>query len=48
MVGMTDPATATVLTADYGMCDPWHYDTPGMVSIGQRFAKAMKDLEKKR
>jgi hypothetical protein len=47
-VAKTVPFTATFLTADYGMCDPWHYDTPGMVSLGQRFAKAMKELEKKR
>ena len=45
-VAKTVPFTATFLTADYGMCDPWHYDTPGMVSLGQRFAKAMKELEK--
>ena len=36
------PHCATFLTNDYGASDPWHYDTPGMVSLGQRFAKAMK------
>ena len=39
------PNTATFLTEDYGACDPWHYDTPGMISLGERFAKAMKGLE---
>ena len=47
-VAKTVPFTATFSTADYGMTDPWHYDTPGMVSLGQRFAKAMKELEKKK
>jgi hypothetical protein len=42
------PNTATFLTADYGMCDPWHYDTSGMVSLGQRFAQAMRELEQRR
>jgi hypothetical protein len=46
-IAKTVPFTATFLTADYGMCDPWHYDTPGMVSLGQRFAKAIQELEKK-
>ena len=32
---------------DYRMCDPWHYDTAGMVSLGERFAKAMRKLEEK-
>lgn len=41
------PRTATFATDDYGMCDPWHYDTPGMVSLGERFAKAMQALEKR-
>lgn len=45
-IAKTVPFTATFLTEDYGMTDPWHYDTPGMVSLGQRFAKAMKELEK--
>ncbi len=45
-VAKTVPRTATFPTADFGMCDPWHYDTPGMVALGQRFAKAMKELEK--
>jgi hypothetical protein len=47
-VAETVPFTATFPTDDYGMCDPWHYDTPGMVSLGQRFAKAMKALEQRR
>jgi hypothetical protein len=45
-VSKTVPGTATFATDDYGMCDPWHYDTPGMVSLGERFAKAMQGLEK--
>jgi alpha-galactosidase len=45
-VAKTVPHTATFPTDDYGMCDPWHYDTPGMVSLGERFADAMKTLEK--
>jgi len=44
-VAETVPHCATFPTDDYGQCDPWHYDTPGMVSLGQRFAKAMKELE---
>ena len=43
----TVPKTATFPTDDYKLCDPWHYDTEGMISLGQRFAKAMLDLEKK-
>jgi hypothetical protein len=27
------------------MSDPWHYDTAGYVSLGGRFAAAMKKLE---
>jgi hypothetical protein len=46
-VAKTVPNTATFLTEDYGMTDPWHYDTPGMVSLGERFAAAMKKLEGK-
>ena len=46
-VAKTVPNTATFLTDDYGMGDPWHYDTPGMVSLGERFAVAMKKLGKK-
>lgn len=45
-VSKTVPYTATFPTDDYKMCDPWHYDTAGMVSLGERFAEAMKALEK--
>ncbi len=45
-VAQTVTNTATFATDDYGMCDPWHYDTAGMVSLGERFAAAMKKLEK--
>jgi len=45
-VAKTVPHTATFPTDDYKLCDPWHYDTAGMVSLGERFARAMKDLEK--
>jgi hypothetical protein len=44
-VAATVPFTATFPTDDYGMCDPWHYDTPGMISLGERFAEAMQKLE---
>lgn len=44
-VAATVPFTATFPTDDYGMTDPWHYDTPGMISLGERFAAAMKKLE---
>lgn len=44
-VSKTVPHTATFATDDYKMCDPWHYDTAGMISLGERFAKAMKELE---
>lgn len=44
-VAQTFPYTATFPTSDYGMCDPWHYDTAGMLSLGERFAEAMKKLE---
>jgi hypothetical protein len=40
-VSETVPHTATFATDDYKMCDPWHYDTEGMVSLGERFARAM-------
>lgn len=43
-VAKTVPGTATFATDDYGMCDPWHYDAPGMISLGERFAKAMEEL----
>lgn len=39
------PNTATFPTDDYKMSDPWHYDTAGYVSLGERFAAAMKRLE---
>jgi len=45
-VARTVPDTATFATDDYRLCDPWHYDTAGMVSLGERFAKAMKELQK--
>ena len=40
------PNTATFPTDDYKLCDPWHYDTQGMISLGERFAKAMLYLER--
>ena len=40
------PHTATFGTEDYKLGDPWHYDTAGMISLGQRFAHAMRDLQK--
>ncbi|KAB2641611.1 MAG: sialate O-acetylesterase [Verrucomicrobia bacterium] len=40
------PHTATFATDDYKLGDPWHYDTAGMISLGERFAKAMRTLEK--
>lgn len=43
----TVPNTGTFTTDDYGMGDPWHYDTAGMVSLGERFAVAMKKLVEK-
>ena len=43
----TVPNTATFATDDYKLGDPWHYDTAGMISLGERFAKAMRDLETK-
>ncbi len=45
-VAKSVPHTATFATDDYKLCDPWHYDTAGMLSLGERFAKAMKELEK--
>lgn len=45
-VARTVSNTATFTTDDYGLYDPWHYDTPGMVSLGERFARAMKELNK--
>lgn len=45
-VAKTVPHTATFPTDDYGATDPWHYDLAGELSLGQRFAKAMKELEK--
>jgi len=45
-VAATVPFTATFPTADFGMTDPWHYDTPGMVSLGGRFAEVMTKLAK--
>ena len=41
------PHTATFPTDYYKLCDPWHYDTDGMVSLGERFANAILKLEKK-
>ena len=41
------PHTATFATDDYKLGDPWHYDTAGMISLGERCAKAMRTLEKK-
>lgn len=39
------PHIALFDTADYGLCDPWHYDTAGMLSLGSHFAKALLELE---
>jgi Carbohydrate esterase, sialic acid-specific acetylesterase/Concanavalin A-like lectin/glucanases superfamily len=40
------PHTAMFETGDYKLVDRWHYDPAGMISLGQRFAKAMQGLEK--
>ncbi|UCH63280.1 MAG: hypothetical protein JSU77_02165 [Fidelibacterota bacterium] len=32
-------------TDSYGYSDPWHYDTPGYIDLGRRFAEAMLDLQ---
>ena len=42
------PHTAMFPTADLKIWDPWHYDVPGMIVLGQRFAETMKKLEKEK
>ena len=39
------PHTAIFSTSDLKLRDPWHYDTPSMVALGERFAKAMRELD---
>lgn len=41
------PNTAIFSTSDYGLIDDWHYDLPGMVSLGERFAARMLSISKK-
>ena len=45
-VSQTVPHTAMFETGDYKLVDRWHYDPAGMISLGQRFARAMLELEK--
>ena len=41
-----DAVAALVTTTDqYGYSDPWHYDSPGYIDLGRRFANATADLE---
>jgi len=41
-----DRSAALVTSTDkYGYSDPWHYDSPGYIDLGQKFAEAMQDLE---
>lgn len=38
----SDGHAALVTTTDkYGYSDPWHYDTPGYLDLGRRFAEAL-------
>ena len=39
------PFTAIFVTSDLTLVDPWHYDTPSMLTLGSRFAAAMLKLE---
>ena len=32
-------------TDEYGYSDPWHYDSPGYIDLGEQFANAMIKLE---
>ena len=38
-------AELVVSTDEYGYSDPWHYDSPGYIDLGQKFATAMITLE---
>ncbi|USO00401.1 MAG: hypothetical protein H6810_08905 [Phycisphaeraceae bacterium] len=44
-VAADDAAAAIVTSTDnYGYSDPWHYDTPGYIDFGRKFAEAMDGL----
>ena len=45
-VSLKIPNTGLVKTADYLLCDPYHYDAAGQLSLGKRFASKMYELLK--
>lgn len=47
-VARTTPSVAIFDTSDLRLLDSWHYDAPGMLELGRRFARAMIGLEQKR
>lgn len=43
-----DGSAALVTSTDnYGYSDPWHYDSPGYLDLGEKFAEALSGLRKK-
>ncbi len=38
-------AALVTSTDDYSYSDPWHYDTKGFLDLGEKFAKALFDLQ---
>ena len=43
-VSLKVPNTGLVTTTDYLLCDPYHYDAAGQLSLGKRFALKMVEL----
>ena len=40
-------AALMTATDGYSHSDPWHYDTPGYLDMGKRFAEQLHELGKK-
>jgi hypothetical protein len=40
-------AAIVTSTDDYGYSDKWHYDSPGYIDLGGKFANALAELEKR-
>ena len=45
-VSLKIPNTGLVKTTDYLLCDPYHYDAGGQLSLGKRFASKIYELLK--
>ena len=43
----TDAAALVTATDNYGYSDPYHYNTPGYLDLGRRFAEALLNLRQR-